>query len=47
MQNKDKELDRNFFSFIKDSIRIGYSNYNDICYNISQICYDKQKRRKT
>lgn len=46
MPNKDNELDPNSLSFIKDSIRIDYSNNNDIFYNISQICYGKQKVEK-
>ena len=46
MPNKDNELDQNAFSFIKDSIRIDYSKNNDIFYNISQICYGKQKAEK-
>jgi len=46
MPNKDKELDPNSFAFIKDSLILDYSKDNDIFYNISQICYGKQKSEK-
>ena len=46
MQNKDKELDPNSIAFIKDSLILDYSKDNDIFYNISQICYGKQKPEK-
>ena len=48
--DKDKELDSYAYHFIDNSLKEDFTNYKDIkdiiFYNISQICYGKQKAEK-